>query len=67
MTKVVSENIPETKFYTCYVLGSGVLAIPSYEYPDVFVVPGGLTLNKEACVVHASYVEETLLWTRNWK
>jgi len=61
------ENIPNTSPYTCYRMPSGVLAIPSYDDPDVYVVPGGMTLSKNACAAHASFIEEKLLWIRNWK
>ncbi len=64
--RVMVENLQEVRVYTCYQMQSGVIAIPSYYDPEVFVAPGGLSISKTACVAQAIRTKEMLLWPRNW-
>ncbi len=61
----MKKDVLNTAPYTCYRLPSGVLAIPSYNNQNLYVVPGSTTINKNTCIAQALHTEEVMLWVRN--
>lgn len=49
----------------CYAIG-GVVYVPHYTMPTVYVGPGGRTVPLSALMAHDAQPETLNLWARSW-